>query len=232
MCLSPHVTPSVALPQFRCRLSLLVFAALGFLVGCAYVAPPPNIPPQSPDAVSLLPQDWYIYYSQGTPPNPSADTNCAWFLDMPRSGNGGHVNYVQTPFRATVALHSVTMTFKVSSDAPEYVVLDPGDILPATIHLFFEQQGDDLSNPNGRWWAQSGGYNLGSHDNETITITVPLTADQWTNVYGQYDAQAFASALANIGWIGLTYGGQYFWGHGVALASGRATFMLINYQVD
>jgi hypothetical protein len=201
-------------------------------MGCASVTPPPNIRPQEPNLVSLAPQNWYIYYSAGMPTNPSGDGIGAWSFEFPSSEASGHVNYVQTLFNATTTLHNVSVTFRVKSSAPQYVVLDPGDILPATIHLFIEQQGDDLSNPNGRWWAQAGGYNLGSQDNQTITLSVPLTSDQWTNVDGQYNTQEFTSAIENVGWIGLTFGGQFFWGHGVALGNGSAKFILIDFQVN
>jgi hypothetical protein len=61
---------------------------------------------------------------------------------------------------------------------------------------------------------------------------VPLTPDQWSNVFGQRDSQSFYAALANVGWIGVTFGGQYFWGHGVALASGSAKYILVGFQVN
>lgn len=202
-------------------------------MGCGpAISPPPNIQPQAANVVSLAPQNWYIYYSAGVPPNPSADIEGAWSFEFPSSGTGGHVNYVQTPFNATTTLHAVSITFKVESDAPQYEVLDPTDIPPATIHLFFEQQGDDLVDPNGRWWALASGYNLGSQDDGTIMYNVALTSDQWSNVVGQHDPQAFAAALTNIGWIGLTCGGQYFWGHGVALGNGSAKFILVDFQVS
>jgi hypothetical protein len=142
------------------------------------------------------------------------------------------VNYVQTPFKATSTPHNVIITFKVESNAPQYDVLDTGDKLPATVHLFIEQQNDDLISPNGRWWASASQYNLGSHDGEIITYTIPLVYNQWSNVYGHQDPQAFSAALENIGWVGLTYGGQFFWGHGVALGSGSAKFVLIDFQVN
>jgi len=142
------------------------------------------------------------------------------------------VNYVQTPFSATTTLHRVSMTFRVDSDAPQYKVVDSSDVLPATFRLYFEQQGDDLRNPNGRWWAPASKRDLGSIDNNTLTIAVPLTYDQWTNVDGQQDPQAFSAALGNVGWIGVTFGGQYFAGHGVALTSGTADYVLIDLTVN
>jgi hypothetical protein len=213
------------------KINPIALALLSCSMGCG-IQPPPNIPPQEANVVSLDPQNWYIYYSGGMPPHPSADIEGAWSFEFPASKTGGHVNYVQTPFNETTTLHNVNITLRVESDAPLYKVIDPTDILPATVHIFFEQQNDDLRNPNGRWWAGASGYNLGSQDNTTITFVVPLTPDQWTNVYGQSDPQSFYAALENVGWIGLTCGGQYFWGHGVALDGGSAKFILIDYHVN
>jgi hypothetical protein len=217
------------------KISLIALLFVSCLTGCTSaddITPPPDIRPQEPNVVSLAPQNWYIYYSAEMPPNPSADAEGAWSFDFPSLASGGHVNYIQTPFNATTTLHTVSVTFKVESDAPQYELIDPTDILPATIHLFIEQYGDDLVSANGRWWAQPSNYKLGSGDNETITFVVPLTYNQWSNVDGQQDPQAFAAALANIGWVGLTCGGQYFWGHGVALSTGTAKFILMNLQVN
>jgi hypothetical protein len=165
------------------------------------------------------------------PPHPATDMEGAWSFEFPSSETGGLVAYVQTPFTATMPPNNVTVTFEVESDSPQYVVVDPNDHPPATVRLFFEQQDDDLSNPNGRWWANASVYDLGSQDGQTLTFDVPLTSDQWTNVNGQQDAQAFSAALKNIGWVGMTFGGQYYAGHGVAISSGTAKYILIDYTV-
>jgi len=179
--------------------------------------------------VSLDARNWYIFYSAAMPSHPSADLNGGWSFSFP---SGGHVNYVQTPFNATTILHNVSTTFRVESNAPQYVVRDPGDILPATFHIFFEQQNDNLSDPNGRWWAQPSKYDLGSEDNTSHTFVVPFTPDQWTNVYGQQDPTSFYAALMNVGWIGLTFGGQRFFGHGVAVSGGSAKYVLVDLNVN
>jgi hypothetical protein len=126
-------------------------------------------------------------------------------------------------------LHNVVVTFEIESDLPEYDVVDPTDIPPATVHVFFEQKGDDLVEANGRWWADFSVYDLGSQDGQAITRTIPLTFDQWSNVYGQQNATAFATSFQNVGWIGLTFGGGYFLGPGVTLGAGKATFILVNF---
>jgi hypothetical protein len=214
----------------------IALLSMSCLTGCGVEGPsgslgPPNITPQEPNAVSQNPQNWYIYYSAGMPPNPYADSAGVWSFAFPSSETGGHVNYVQTPFSATTTPTSVTITFKVESASPQYVVVDTTDIPPATFRLFFEQQNDELTNANGRWWYDEIIYNLGSQDNQTLTVTVPLTPDQWTNVDGEQNPQAFSAALANIGSVGMTFGRQYFAGHGVALSSGSAKFILISYSV-
>jgi len=161
--------------------------------------------------------------------HPAHNAESAWSFSFPTAG---HVNYVQTPFNASAVLKSVHITFRVASNAPQYEVIDPNDILPATVHIFFEQQNDNLVNPDGRWWADPSQYNLGSQDNETTTAIVPFDPSQWSNVYGDKDPQSFYGALNNVGWIGVTYGGQYFWGHGVALGGGAASYMLIDFHVE
>ncbi len=166
------------------------------------------------------------------PPHPSTDADGVWSFQFPNSATGGHANYVETPFSATTAPQSVTVTFEVESEAAQYVVIDPTDKLPATVRIFFERQDDDLSNPNGRWWAQASMYDLGSEDGQILALTVPFTSDQWANVDGHQDPQAFSAALKNIGWVGMTFGGQYFAGHGVAISSGSAKYILIDYRVN
>ncbi len=211
------------------RIQALSLVSLGCLGGCG-ITPPPNIRPQEANVASLDPWNWYILYSSEMPSHPSGDLKGAWSFPIPKFP--GHVNYVQTPFNATTTLHNVSMTFRVESDSAQYKVTDSGDILPATVHLFFEQRNDDLRDPNGRWWATASKYDLGSQDNTTITFVVPLTPDQWSNVHGERDPASFYAALENIGWIGATCGGQSFFGHGVALSGGTAKYVLVDLNVN
>lgn len=209
----------------------LVVLLLILLAGCGYGGLP-DASPQEPNEVSLNPADWYILHGAGMPAHPSTDSEGAWSFDFPNVQAGGAVSYVETPFNATKTPQSVTIVFRVDSDDAQYVVLDPTDIPPATCRLMIEEQNDDFSDPNGRWWADASIYNLGSEDGQTLTFTVPMTSDQWTNVDGQNNAQAFSDFLRNIGWVGVTFGGQYFAGHGVAISGGSATYTLIGYTVN
>jgi len=214
-------------------ISAITLAILVGSTGCSNctdgICPPPDIPPQQPNVVSLDLQNWYIFYSDGMPAHPFPNGDGAWSFPFPIAG---HVNYIQTPFQVTALPHKLRMTFRVASDAPGYKVMDPADISPATVHIFFEQRNDNLVNPNGWWWADPSVYDLGSRDNETITTVVPFDAAQWSNVDDGSDPESFYAALRNVGWIGVTCGGQYFWGHGVALTSGAAGYILVDLQVE
>jgi len=235
------VEPARANPSRNCPRRLLlacVFSALALAAGCGAASSTkpslPADPPANPNVVSLNPQNWDILYSIGTPPHPAADPQGAWAIELPAAGSDptdpGHLGYVQTPFTATTTPQAVTVIFQVDADAAQYELL--GDVLPATCRLFFEQKNDDLVNPNGRWWANSSMYNLPSQTGQVVVTTVPLTPDLWTNVDGEQDPAAFAAALANVGWFGITFGGQQFAGHGVGVTAGSSKFVLINYEVN
>ena len=111
-------------------------------------------------------------------------------------------------------------------------VSDATDVPPATMHLFLWRSGDDLS-CNGvmasyRFWAPSD-VTLKLGDSQTLTSV--LDPSVWTNCYGQHDPSGFAGALENAMGIGFTFGGQKFFGHGVYLTSGSATFKVNSYTV-
>lgn len=237
LCLAAFLQPLEAMPRTKTleiQLALVILIASVCWMGCGWYGGSslPNVQPAQPNVVSLQPKDWYIFYGSGMPAHPASDPDGAWSIELPSSQTGGHLNYVETPFAATVPLHSVTVVFEVESNSPQYVVVDPSDHLPATCRLMIEQKTDDMADPNGRWWANSSIYNLGSQDGQILTINIPLTPNLWTNVNGQQSATAFAAALSNIGWVGVTFGGQYFAGHGVAISSGTAKYVLINYSIE
>jgi hypothetical protein len=180
--------------------------------------------------VSLDPKAWEVYYGN-LPHYPTGPSDGAWSTFIPKSP--GSLGYVRTPFHSSKTLSSVVMTFRVTS-SPDvaYANVDPaaGDLV--MFHLFLERRGDDMRTPNYRWWADSGGYVLGSQDNSIVTISVPLTSDKWTNVEGHTDDTEFHNALNDLGYVGFTFGGQWSYGHGVNLTSGTADFTLIDYRIE
>lgn len=207
--------------------------ALTFLSSCG-AGPVPDMEPASSNEVSLKPQDWFVLYSPGMPDHPSSAPRSgeAWLLQFPDPPHSIH--YVQTPFHATVPLSHITMTFRIDSSANVSYngKVDPLAWDPATFHVFIQRRGDNLQKDFYRWWASDGGHILGSHDNSVVTIVVPLDYRRWTSVFGHVDEQEFQNTLRDLGWVGFTFGGSNFFGHGVNLNAGRATFTLIDYRVD
>jgi hypothetical protein len=148
-------------------------------------------------------------------------------------GPSGVAGYFYTKPPATMARdQTVTLVYSIDGSAPVWGVSDPTDAPPATMHLFLWRSGDDLS-CNGamasyRFWAPSGvALKLG--DGQTLTSV--LDSSVWTNCYGQHDTSGFAGALENAMGIGFTFGGKNFFGHGVYLTSGSATFKVNSYTV-
>ena len=133
------------------------------------------------------------------------------------------------------------MTFEITTTGtPSFnYMLDPDNVctVPATVRLFLERQNDDFSQEFYRWWANPTGYEL-QPTSGSVTMTVPLTPDQWSSVYGKagnYNAAAlagFQDALGHLGNVGMTFGGGCFFGHGVNVSGGSARFVLINYTIS
>lgn len=222
----------MSIRSFVCIGSLTIWPCL-MLTACVGFSGPPDIKPGEPGLVSLNPQSWYILYGEGTPDQPLSSPAGAWSIDLPDAA--GSIHYVQTPYNASSPLPTkVSMTFRIDSspDAVYKGEVDPSAGNPATFHLFLERRGDNFRKEYYRWWAGDGGYVLGSNDNSVLTIEVPLTADKWTSVYGHHNNAEFVDTLNNLGWVGITFGGRNYWGHGVNMLEGKAKFTLLDFRVD
>jgi hypothetical protein len=135
---------------------------------------------------------------------------------------------------------SISMTLSITASAG--VVFDyhteasntcPGS---ATVRLYFQQQGDDLTMADAtyRWWSNPSSFVLAATDGP-VRLSVPLHGDKWSAVNGMTGMQqpnGFAAALAHPANVGLTFGGGCFFGHGVFIAGGTATFTVTEYSID
>jgi hypothetical protein len=69
-------------------------------------------------------------------------------------------------------------------------------------------------------------------------MKVPLNPDQWSSAFGQTgnaNAQANAgwnNALKNVRYLGLTFGGGCFYGHGVSVSDGTATLTIFAFELE
>lgn len=189
-------------------------------------------PPPVANVVDMNAARWNILYGAGMPSHPAA-TQTGWQFDMPAAP--GSVHYVVVPFNATEDLTGkvLTITFRMVANKPLYNAnVEVGESGPPSFHLFLEHANDDFTNEYYRWWCGAGGYLLGSQDNETITMSCPLTYTSWSSVYGKVDEAKFTSALKNLGGVGVTFGGTGGWGHGVNLLGGTAQFQVLDARID
>ena len=209
----------------------------------------PSVAPAQIGTVSQDAQSWYILYSAGTGDHPMSPPT-EWAMRLPSAG--GLLNNVQTPFRTVARPQKVVMTFQVTASPDAVPVSTVAAASPcrdhdpctpvAEFHVFFEVQGDDGSE-TGRWWYKPG-FRLtnvanDSYDAEEFVadgqphkVTISLTADQWTSVTGRGTASDFESALKNVGYVGVTFGGSDYFAMGVEVEQGTVDFQMIDYQVE
>jgi len=104
------------------------------------------------------------------------------------------------------------------------------------------------ANINDFWWSNngvaattgtSGGFFqfTAGPSGGTITLSVPLDPSKWSGICGNFaslDPFAFDAALADIKYVGLSFGSGFFFAKGVGVngATGTATFQLISYNIS
>jgi hypothetical protein len=134
--------------------------------------------------------------------------------------SSNHVHYVYENSGPIAVGQTTAMTYSISGAATFQA---PGDSLPATLHLFLQRQGDDLSGDGPkefyRLWAARMVLEVGSF-NVSQVLQPPL----WTGVFGRNPTAAqFADTLGNLAHVGFTFGGSSFAGYGVC-ANSPTTF--------
>ena len=190
---------------------LVVIALALFLSACNEKSSQPNYQPPI--------YDWTFSFS------PGLTGNCAAFK-FPQT-DGAH--YCVKPAQATPG-QTIAMTFTITGDT---MPVQADDTPPATLRLFVWRAGDNISGQGvfqqyRIWGDQVTNLTPGQH-----TVSVPLTPDHWTDVFGQQvSAAALASTLSSAYGIGYTFGGQSFAGHGVRSRSGQATFQLDSFVIQ
>jgi hypothetical protein len=102
----------------------------------------------------------------------------------------------------------------------------------ARVRLFLQQQGDTLTaqEPYKRWWSVP----YAELREGESTLTVAVSPDQWSSVFGQGGAEVpneFNAAISKLGNVGFTFGGT-FAGHGVFVTGGNARFVLKEFSVS
>jgi hypothetical protein len=167
---------------------------------------------------------WKIAHSPNMPASISGTEGNGYFDFPTRNG----VHYVYKPAPAVKVGQIIKMHFAITGNA-NFVPTE--GTATARVRLFLQQQGDTLTaqEPYKRWWSvpyaelREGEY----------TLTVAVSPDQWTSVFGQGGAEVpneFNAAISKLGNVGFTFGGT-FAGHGVFVTGGNARFVLKEFSV-
>jgi len=191
--------------------------------------------------IPLTPSLWRLEHVSGNITHPNL-INGALRFDFPQYPNGDWVNYfdLQYPNSLDISTSSyLTMTIRVTTTGTPTFHYDSNPdntcSVPAHVRPYFAvSESNPEYNTTGRWWSNPIAYQLAAG---TITLTIPLTPDSWSDVNGQFGnlnattVVRFAATKAGVREIGMTFGGGCFFGHGVSVANGTATFQLLSYSV-
>lgn len=213
--------------------ALALFIIVLTLGGCNDGVAPPPPATGNKSGGELISGNWQFQYSQGVP---SAPTKAAggWHFDFPKAdgvhylvtgSNGLAPGMKQIVLKYEITTNDNDLTFEYKTAANNTC-----ESPKANVSLYFQRKGDDLSGQgayaNYRFWSRPLLSELKAGPAE---LAVPLTPDNWINVWGQqYD---LTGALSNLQAIGMTFGGGCFAGHGVYVSGGTARFTATSYQV-
>jgi hypothetical protein len=177
-------------------------------------------------------QAWDIRYSSGVRLHAPARE---FSFDFPRAP--GSVHYITKP--ATIAAKgAVQASFSITTRGDAvfdyHTAANNTCNAPAAVRLLLQRKADNLSGAGPyafyRWWSIAGTVlRAGS-----FTLTVPLKPALWSSVFGKTgdaNPRAFADALADLGNVGVTFGGGCFYGHGVRLLRGSAVFTMKRFAI-
>jgi uncharacterized protein (TIGR03437 family) len=216
-------------------------------------------PPPAPMQPSMRAKYWAAYWSTGDIPL-SNDPDGALAFDFPvipafvRGTDQGGIHYLGTRVAPIAAYQTMTITLEVlTKGTPVFNYQTAPDntcVHDAGVHVLIDTNHYDDGNGYDRWWANPIQFDLqqpalsivgtaGTLGPDTrVQLVIPLDPGQWSSVFGQFgntDASTragFESALRNIYYLGVTFGGGCFFGHGVNVSNGTAHFRLISLMLE
>lgn len=183
---------------------------------------------------SPVPSDgWTIQYSKNVPAEMTQASDGTYFVDLPSQDDGLHYVVENASGKGLAIGKTLTMTYSVTGSGNVRSV--QGDT-PGWVTPYMQRAGDDLTAKGAmqqyRYWGHpSSGLTVGDY-----TVSVPITADKWSDVLGAYGTEypnGFSDCVANALVIGFTFGdpGQGATGHGCYVKDGTARFTLKSFTI-
>jgi len=135
---------------------------------------------------------------------------------------------------------TLTATFTITGTATAFTydprvssALNEACPTPASVRLYFE--GKHRRAVTKQWWSTPQAYTLTSLVGNTLTLVVPLDTANWTDRGFELASDVptdFAATVANVGAVGLSFGGGCFLPTGAFPTDGTASFVLKSYSVS
>jgi hypothetical protein len=184
----------------------------------------------TPATISLQSSAWQTI--SDPQPYPLGNDGPALTFEFPGEGS---MHYLFTPSPLTIVRGTLSISLRVTTSGPVvFNSLDQSSCgIPPSVRPLIWANSNGSGN-NDRWWSNPRAFALAAG---TATITVPLTAESWSNVNGKYgnaDTEtryAFEKALTTVSRFGVTFGGGCSFGHGVNVRAGAALFALTEYVI-
>lgn len=194
----------------------------------------------APLAASAGSAPWHVYNlaaSGRTLTSPQAEG---------RNGDEATFDFLGTPTTSYLLDHqlagdlegaTITATFTVSGDGTLFYDLTDNVSGSPMVRIFFETSTPGSFAETDYWWSHTGSVSIAA-DGTTVTITASVgDAADWSDFYGHFGSDptysdAFAAATAHATYVGLSFGGGYFFANGVGVRDGTATFHLTGFSVS
>ncbi len=197
--------------------------------------------PARAEALSLAPTKWWVdpgYLASGKLIGGHLDRSDSTAFPVGTDRGLGMIEQFRSKPLVGTALRITFAVQTIGTPKFNYVFpWDPGNtcVSPARARLWFAHADWTVSNPDTwRWWSNPAAVELAAGQ---FTITVPFDPAQWTSVYGKrgnLDALTLADFYGSLNQpeaLGIVFGGGCFFGHGVSVINGTATFTLLDYAI-
>jgi len=207
---------------------LLALAATATLAVPAFAALPPA------EAWEIGPWVRGRNYSVGMPAQPATLPDGALTFEFPLAGRG-QIDAMTTAVGPLAGARQISFRYRVEAARGTRFVAHERPDQPATVSLYFQQQGDNWSGrgryESHRWYSPVRAVMPLSPGVHTVTVRLDET---WTNVQGRPNTDVplgFAGALESTARVGLAFGSSSLRSHGV-YATGPARFTLLSFDVQ
>ena len=133
------------------------------------------------------------------------------------------------------AVITITYAIEVIDGTPDFVAMETNNTPNSGTVGIMLRRSTDTSKEHHRFWYKAPGTRVNLEPG-TYTITAPCNdLVNWSSVYGKSAStvpSSFASLLANLRDIALTFGGGSFYGHGVRVYGGNIKFTVVSATVS